>query len=281
MPAARSADFAGGLISWNILFAGLVAIGFANGISHRAMTELRDDPGQAFLNTFQISAIVWVALVVAVSFLFRPPNRSMSNPDGIAAALAIATFLAPAPPLSWLALAGLGGYLAKSSPAGSRHRRAGWILLALTVPMFWSRVVFSLMSDAILRFDAVLVSLVLGTGRTGNTIAFADGWGYFWIAPTCSSIANVSLTFLCWVLVTQTLDTSRTARFRYCFLAAGAVVAINVGRLSLIGISHANYDLIHSPVGSLITGWTTVAVIFGICLYGATSGVKHATRLPH
>ncbi|MET0941131.1 MAG: hypothetical protein ABWY13_07195 [Mesorhizobium sp.] len=276
--AKRESDIADGLLSWNILFAGLAVIGFANGMSHRAMAALRDDPGQALLLTFDVSAIVWVALIAAVGFLLRPPRRSASKRDGLVAILAIAVFLAPAPQLSWLALSGLGLYVATTSQPGAFHRSAGWILLAVTVPMFWSRVVFSLMSDAILRFDAMLVSLVLGTGRVGNTISFADGWGYFWVAPACSSIANVSLALLCWVLITQMLGTGRTANFRFCLMAACAVIVINVGRLSLIGISRDHFELIHGPVGSLITGWVTVAVIFAICLYGATSGAKHAAR---
>jgi hypothetical protein len=274
-------DAASRLMSWNILFAGLIVVGFANGVSHRVITVLSDDGGRAFLNTFDISAIVWIALAVCTLFLLAPPQRMGSKADRVAAYLAIAAFLAPVPQLSWLGLTGLGAYLAASAPPGSLHRRGAWILLAMTVPMFWSRAVFSLMSDVILGFDAVLVSLVLGTARSGNTVAFADGWGYFYVAPACSSLANISLALLCWVLTTQALGTARIARIGYCFLAAGAVVAINVARLTLTGISHANYELVHGPVGSAIAGWTTFAVVFAICLYGATHNANHAAKTHH
>src|SRR5919108_391272 len=56
----------------------------------------------------------------------------------------------PAPPLSWLGRSGLSAYIAVTSPPGSASRRSAWILLALTVPIFWSRILFLLMSDTIL-----------------------------------------------------------------------------------------------------------------------------------
>ena len=145
--------------------------------------------------------------------------------------------------------------------------------------MYWSPLVFSLMSGVILQVDAILVSLVLGTARFGNSVAFADGWGYFYIAPPCSSLANVSLAFLCWVLVTQSLGTARSAGLRYCLLAAAAVVAINVTRLALIGLSRSHYELIHGPVGNVIAGWITFAVIFAICLYGAIPVPRHVPQV--
>ncbi|WP_353646484.1 hypothetical protein [Mesorhizobium sp. WSM2239] len=47
-----------------------------------------------------------------------------------------------------------------------------------------------------MRLNAGLVAQVTGAPRFGNSIAFGDGWGYYWIAPACSSIANISLEFL-------------------------------------------------------------------------------------
>jgi exosortase/archaeosortase family protein len=142
--------------------------------------------------------------------------------------------------------------------------------------MFWSRILFLLMSDAILRFDAVLAGLILGTGRSGNAIAFADGWGYFWIAPQCSSLANISLALLCWVAVTQALGRTNPA-LRYCFLAVASVIVINVMRLALTGISHDNYDLLHGAAGNLILGLFTFAVTLAICFYGTTREASHAS----
>jgi len=258
------------------LFAGLALIGFMNGTAHRVIEALHDDAGRALVQAFDIGAVVWIALLASLYLLFRPRGHAASRNDMIAAGLTLAAFLAPAPPLSWLGLSGFCAYIVVSSPSGSSHSRGAWIVLALTVPMFWSRIAFLLMSDVILRFDAVLVSLILGTSRTGNAIAFADGWGYFWIAPACSSLANISLALLCWVLVTQTLGRNRHVGLRYCFLAIAAVVAINIARLSATGISRAHYELIHGPIGNLTVGWFIFAATLSICLYGATREARDA-----
>jgi hypothetical protein len=258
------------------LFAGLVIVGFANGISHRVIAAVREDAGRALLHTFDIGAIAWIALFTCIFMLARRSGRVATRADLVVAGLAFMTFLAPAAPLSWLGLTGIGAYIAITSPARSPSRRAAYILFALTVPMFWSRVLFTLMSDSILGIDAMLVSWVLGTPRVGNSIAFADGWGYFWIAAPCSSLANVSLAVLCWVLVTQTLDRGHVSGLRYCILACSAVVVLNVGRLALTGISRGAYEVVHGPAGSFLVAWLIFGVTLAICLYGATREPRHA-----
>lgn len=259
-----------GAVDRGTLFAGLALIGFANGISHRVMASIEDDATRAVLHTFDIGAIAWLAIFMCAYLFARPGARLASRRDVTVALVGLIAFLIPAPPLSWLMLTGLAIYAGLTSRVGSPQRRGAWILLALTVPMFWSRAAFSVLSDGILRLDAVLVGWILGTPRIGNSIAFGDGWGYFWIAPGCSSLANVSLAVLCWVVVTQTLGTASVARLRYCLLACITVVVINVARLVLTGISHANFEVLHGSVGSLVTGWLTFMATLAICLYGAT-----------
>ena len=256
------------------LFAGLALIGFLNGISFQVVESLRKDVGAALVNTFDIGAVVWLSLAACLYLFLHAKRCVASRNDLIAAGLALIAFLSPAPPLSWLGLSGLAAYIAVTSPPASFCRRSAWILLALTVPIFWSRVLFLLTGDVVLRVDAALVGLILGTGRIGNSVAFGDGWGYFWIAPACSSIANVSVAVSCWVLVTQMLG--RSGGVHYFYLAAGAMIAMNVGRLVLTGISQANYELMHGPVGNVILGWLFFAVTLAICLYGATRGAKRA-----
>jgi exosortase/archaeosortase family protein len=254
----------------NELFAGLFVIGFANGILIRVVNGIRArELADVLMNTFEISAILWVALFVGVSFLLRRPGAPVTHVDKAVAAGAAVAFLAPVAPLSWIALSALAIYILWTSQAGSFPHRGGWILLAMTVPMFWSRVMFSLLSDFILEFDAILVGSIVGTERAGNAIAFADGSGYLWIAPACSSLANVSLAILCWVLFTQLFHRERPLRQAWWgALACAAVVAINVARLSLIGLYREHNDLLHGPVGAAVANWLTIAAIIGICALG-------------
>ena len=254
----------------NGLFAGLVVIGFANGNLIRVVNEIRArELADVLMNTFQISAIVWVALFVGVSFLLRRPRAPLTHVDKAVAAGAAVAFLAPVAPLSWIALSALAVYILWTSPAGSFSERGGWILLAMTVPMFWSRVMFSLLSDFILEFDAILVGWIVGIERAGNAIAFADGSGYLWIAPGCSSLHNVSLAILCWVLFAQLFYGERPLRQAWWgALACAAVVAINVARLSLIALYREHFDLLHGPVGANVATWLTLAAIIGVCALG-------------
>ena len=112
----------------NGLFAGLVVIGFANGNLIRVVNEIRArELADVLINTFQISAIVWVALLVGVSFLLRRPRAPLTHVDKAVAAGAAVAFLAPVAPLSWIALSALAVYILWTSPAGSfSERGAGY-----------------------------------------------------------------------------------------------------------------------------------------------------------
>lgn len=251
-------------------------MGFLNGIAHRALAAVAADPTDAVLGGFGISLVVWAALAAAACFLWGGPDRPLAWRDQAVAALAIVMFLVPAAPLSWVALMFVGIHVAFTSPHGSRHRRGAIILLALIVPMFWSRVLFTLVGDQLLRLDAAMVAMATGAQRVGNAIAFADGWGYFWIAPGCSSVTNVSLAFLAFVLVSRIPDRDERVPFRYCLFAVAAVVAINVLRMAITGISREHHALLHGTVGTMAFGWLSLAVMVGFSLAGLRKGSLRA-----
>jgi exosortase/archaeosortase family protein len=257
-------------IGRNELFAGLCVIGFANGVVTRIIEGFGSRNWLEFLfNTFDISIVLWAALIAGVALLSRAPKVPANRFDILAAGLASAAFLVPVAPLSWIALTGLAFYLVLTSPAQSPVRRAGWILAAMTIPMFWSRIVFALFSETILEFDATLVGWIVGTERTGNAIEFIDGSGYLWIAPSCSSLANVSVAILCSVLFAQWYQSERSSRqMTWAMLACLAVIAINVIRLSLLGMYSQYFDILHGPVGTTVANWLTLAAIIGICALG-------------
>jgi exosortase/archaeosortase family protein len=262
----------------NVLFAGLIAIGFANGSINRAIQLAVQDAGSALGRMLGISIVAWTALVVAIVLVGRSPARPATRADLVTAGALFLLFLFPAAPASWLGLTLLGAYLALGDAPGSSSRRGGIVLLALTVPMFWSRILMSTMSDLILTVDAILVSAILTADRVGNTIAFADGWGYFWIAPECSSLANISLALLCWVVFTQTGTPPRHVKFRYCIAAVLAVIAINVGRMALTGISRAHYELVHGALGNVVFDVFTLAAMVGILFAGMKSAQRTTVR---
>lgn len=266
-PAASSFSLS---CSRNALFAGSFAIGLANGLVTRLVEAIaRDGAAQALFNSFDISVIVWIGAALSLSFMQREMQRPATRADLIVAGACLMAFLVPLPPLSWVGLALLSAYAARTSQAGSFARRGAWIMLAVTVPMFWSRMLFSAFSDLILRCDAALVGWMIGTPRLGNAIAFADGTGFLWIAPGCSSLANMSLALLCWVMFAQYRDIRPSAgSLGWGALACAAVLAINVGRLSLIGLHRDQYELLHGPVGATVANWLTVGATLAICWLG-------------
>ena len=136
--------------------------------------------------------------------------------------------------------------------------------------MFWSRQIFKLLSEPILKIDAALVGWATGMPRSGNALRFADGSGSFWIGPGCSSLANVSLAVLCWVLLANMFNVGNSLRgLGWCLLAMLVVVTINVTRISLIGLHPEYYDLLHSPAGLSSIGALTLCAMFLICYTGA------------
>jgi exosortase/archaeosortase family protein len=161
----------------------------------------------------------------------------------------------------------LGIYGLRCFEAGAPARRAAFVILAVTVPMFWSRLVFAMLSDWILRADAILVSLIVGTERVGNTVGFADNSGFLFILPACSSLADVSLAVLGWALFTQALTRRPSLKdVWWCLAACSAVIVINVTRIALIGLHPEHFELIHGAVGAGVAGFLALVAIVGINL---------------
>lgn len=139
--------------------------------------------------------------------------------------------------------------------------------------MFWSRVIFSVFSDYILQFDAILASNLLGTGRVGNTVAFADGSGYLWIAPGCSSLINVSLAVLCGTVFSQMWPRNRPSQsILLVAFAAAAVVMINAERLALLGAYPQYFETLHGSAGATLANLLTLIAIVSICSVGVRNG---------
>lgn len=248
------------------LFCSLVAIGVANGVAEAAFTEIdRNGFALAALNTFGISAIVWAAAFAAGIVLLRARPRPVGKGDLAVALLAALAFLAPPPFLSWLGIALLGAHLCLSGASGGSTRRAGVVLLALTVPMLWARIVFAAASTTILEMDARLVGWIVGTGSAGNMVPLADGSGVIFLEPACSSITNLSLAVLCGVLFLN-LRGARWSGVAFTTVAlAGLVtIAINVTRIALIGLMPAYYAQIHGAVGATLAAWATIAAMLWI-----------------
>jgi exosortase/archaeosortase family protein len=249
-------------------FAGLFILGFSNGIFERITWSIEKGTVEsAILGTFGISVLVWAGCFIAVSLLLRQLAESVTCNDMILGAAFTAAVLVPSAKASWIALTWLGLYGLRCFEAGTPARRAAFVILAVTVPMFWSRLVFAMLSDYILQADAILVSLIVGTERIGNTVGFADNAGYLYILPACSSLADVSLAVLGWALFTQALARRPSLKdVWWCLAACSTVIVINVTRIALIGLHPEHFELIHGEIGAGIASFLALMAIVGINL---------------
>ena len=126
---------------------------------------------------------------------------------------------------------------------------------------------FAMLSNLILQADAILVSLIVGTERVGNTIGFADSSGYLFILPACSSLANVSLAVLGCALFSQALARRPSLKDVSWYLAAcSAVIVVNVTRIALMGLHPEHFEVLHGAVGASVASFLSLVAIVGINL---------------
>jgi hypothetical protein len=250
-------------------FAALLVLGCVNGLGSRIIQSVnRLGWADALSNTFEISVIVWLSCIAGIAIILRDRTAEVRSADFAVGAGFLFLVILPIGALSWLAVAVLCLYVlvSKNDPA---LRRGAVILLATTVPMLWSRMLFQFFANPILEVDASLVGWLLGTHRTGNMVEFADGSGFLVILPTCSSLANVSLAFLCWVTVSQFVGHKKSAYdLLWCFLACASVVAVNVTRISLMGLNHVQYDEIHNHWGDAVANTIILGLTIGFSVLG-------------
>jgi exosortase/archaeosortase family protein len=251
-------------------FASLCILACANGLGSKVIESVdRDGWPDALLSTFGISAIVFIACAAGVSFILRESSDEMRSADLVVGAGVLVLVILPVGATSWLALTVLSLYILLFTNAASSQRRGAVILLSTTVPMLWSRLLFWFFASSILEIDASLVGWLLGTDRVGNMVRFADNSEHLVIFPGCSSLANMSLAFLCWVTISQSVRHQWSPQdVLWCLLALVSVVAVNVSRLSLMGLSVWHYQAAHNQWGDMLANTLILGLAVGISMLG-------------
>jgi hypothetical protein len=217
-----------------------------------------------------VSVIVLFACFAGISTLLKGGRDEIRLADLAVGGIFLILVILPIFALSWLAVTGLSLYILVFANESSARTRGALILLALTVPMLWSKLLFQFFAGPILAIDASLAAWVLGTDRIGNVVGFGDGSGNLVIAPACSFLANTSLAFLCWVSVTQWVKHQWTPiDILWSVLACTSVIAVNVARIALTGLSQSHYEAIHGPLGNMVFGAIILALTVGVSVLSA------------
>jgi hypothetical protein len=203
-----------------------------------------------------VSAVIWVAMFAAWKIGTEDRLQLRSGADyAILAIVVTLSFL----PLSFAAQGGLlicGLYLFVTSPRGNPGRRAALVLLSLTGPLIWGRILLNLFAAPILALDAHIVGSVIDAKVDGNIFQAADGSRRFMIGDLCSSVHNISLAIVLWTTAAM-LFNIRIDR-RYVAIGAAMVVfmfALNIARLASIGLFPAHFTYLHFGTGAALFGW--------------------------
>ena len=260
------------------LFSALFLLGCANGLAARVGQSITEHDGWlvAVLATFKISIIIFGACFAGVSLFFRERlaafgriEDTVRTSDFVVAAFFVMLVLLPISPLSWLAVTMLSLYILLFTNTQEAGRRGATILLATTVPMLWSPLAFDFFAKIVLEREASVIGWLLSTHQSGNMVEFADHSANLVILPGCSSLANVSLAFLCWVTLSQFVAHKRRARdVLWCLLICASVVAINVTRVALMGLNISFYNAIHNAIGDTIANAIVFSLTVGISVLG-------------
>jgi hypothetical protein len=259
-------------LSRDEFFAGLYILGCVNGLLGRAIQSLSFDSWAGAISGIDMNVVVLFACFAGISaMLSESRDKDEIQSTDVAVAVVFLMFVSgPIFPLSWVGVTGLSLYILLFANGRSDRTRGAIILLALTVPMLWSRLVFQLFAKFILDIDATLVASLLGSDRVGNMVGFADRSGYMIVLPACSSLANMSLAFLCWVSITQWAKHPWSPMdIVWSLLACLSVITVNVTRISLMGVSHSHYAAIHSDLGDLVVNSIMLVLMVGFSVLGA------------
>lgn len=259
----------GAELSRGEFFGGLFVLGCVSGFTSRII-QSGDRLGwaNAIFVGFEISVIVWVACAAGISLVVLDRTTGIRRSELAIGAAFIFLAILPIGPFGWVAVAALSLYIILSTES-SAARRGALILLGTTVPMLWSRLLFQFFAKVILQVDASLVGWILGTHRSGDLVGFKDGSGFLVILPACSSLSNVSLAFLCWITISQLVCHKEAAYdVFWCLMACISVIAVNVARISFVGLSQWHYATFHNPWGEAVSSTTMLILIVGFCMLG-------------
>jgi exosortase/archaeosortase family protein len=254
----------------NEFFAGLYILACTNGLLGRTILTLNQEGWRNVVLGFELNVIVLSACFAGVYLIATSYRNQIRILDLVVASGLLGLVFLPIYAMSWVAVTGLSLYILFFANDGAERRRGALILLALAVPMLWSRLLFQFFARFLLELDATMAAWMLGTERIGNLVRFADNSGYMVISPACASFGNITYAFLCWVVVSQWVNHRwRPIDFLWLFLGVASVVAVNVMRIALTGLSYSHYEAIHNQWAEMVLSIVFLCLIVGFSVIGA------------
>jgi hypothetical protein len=229
-------------------------------------------PWAALVGGLGHSWAFWVACACCLRLALLAEPAPAAPRDRWLAAASAAAALVPLSPVAAFAGSVLALALLTDRTAGPQLKAAAWVLAAISVQLFWSRLAMMFFVRPIATADAHLVSLVIRRPVVGYTVEFAHGGHTLSILGACTSVQNASVALMLYVALVRSF---RPVPRRSELLALAGVfvtvVGINIGRLALMTQSMEMYHLVHGPSGADVVN----AVITTAGLAWAAASVRH------
>jgi hypothetical protein len=216
-----------------------------------------------------VSAVIWLAMFAALKIGIEDKAARIGRTDAVVLLAAIGLSLLP---VSFAAQAGLllcGLYLYVTSYRGAPARRISIVLLALTGPLIWGRILLHILAGPILALDARIVGVLIGSAVQGNLVDFAGQSGKMLVGTPCSSVHNISLAIVLWASAAALFGLRVDRGYVLTGLAMAAwMFALNIGRLVTIGMFPAQFHFFHVGAGAELFGWAGLIGASGLAAIG-------------
>ena len=267
-------------VSRGAAFAAAGVLAALNAQADQIIADLSwQSPIDALLNLGGVSALMWAAMFAAWS-IGGEGHRALRG--GLDMAVLGLVVLLSFVPLSYSAQVGLllcGMYLLLTADGSNdAERRAAIVLLALTGPLIWGRLLLRLFEAPILAVDAHLVGAAIGTTVQGNIVHFPDGSGRFVVGDPCSSVHNMSLAIVLWTTSAMLFRIRMDRSYVMIGIAMCSLMfVLNIVRLSMLGLFPTHFDYWHTGGGAVLFAW---AGLIGATLL-AGFGITNAAARQH
>jgi len=269
LPAAPITTFVGLSRGGAFAAAGVLAALNAH-VDHILMDLTWQSPVDALLNLGGVSAVMWAAMLVAWK-IGGESDRPLREPldHAVLAIVILLSFV----PISYAAQAGLllcACYLLVTARRqDDPERRSAIVLLSLTGPLIWGRLLLRVFERPILALDAYLTGAAIGSKVDGNIVRFADGSGVMVIGDPCSSVHNISIAIVLWTTAAMLFKIRIDRQYMMVGIAmAASMFALNVVRLSMIGLFPSHFEFLHVGEGATLFAWSGLIVASLIAGFG-------------
>lgn len=267
------------LPSYRTARAGLFAcVGVLAALNAQAGQLLNDLTFQNSLvglaNLAGISGVIWFALYAALAIGLNSRDSALRSRDGVVLILAVVFSIVPFATAAKVALELCALYLLVTSRGDDSSKRVAIILLGLTGPLVWGRLLLETFAMPLLSLDARLVGTAIGSPVHGNIVQFANSQKQFLIGMPCSSVHNISLAIVLWTTAAALFRVRFDARFVGCGLAMIVLMfGLNILRLSFIGRFPASFVFLHDGFGADLFAWAGLLGAGALAFLGVSNAV--------